>query len=123
MADRGQWRRHVSDVMESFVDGFANAGFQRQRFLPEYGGRSDPGSLADAAGRASASNTGRGKRKIVLLSFLGVGTPAAERPYRAIVNCGRRSRPGWSPAMTIARSCPVEASAKSIAAAHQRRGR
>ena len=74
------------DVMQAFVDSFADAGFQAQSFCPSYG-------LAEATLAVSIMPPGEGIRlELVEESELsGVGTPAQERPrrYRAIVNCGR----------------------------------
>ena len=74
------------DVMQSFVDSFADAGFMASAFCPSYG-------LAEATLAVSLMPPGEGIRlELVEESELsGVGTPAQERPrrYRAIVNCGR----------------------------------
>jgi fatty-acyl-CoA synthase len=74
------------DVMQAFVDSFADAGFQASSFCPSYG-------LAEATLAVSIMPPGEGIRlELVEESELsGVGTPAQERPrrYRAIVNCGR----------------------------------
>ena len=74
------------DVMQAFVDGFADAGFKAQAFCPSYG-------LAEATLAVSLMPPGEGIRlELVEESELsGVGTPEQERPrrYRAIVNCGR----------------------------------
>ena len=74
------------DVMQSFVDSFADAGFKAQAFCPSYG-------LAEATLAVSLMPPGEGIRlELVEESELsGVGTPAQERPrrYRAIVNCGK----------------------------------
>ena len=74
------------DVMQSFVDGFAPAGFRASAFCPSYG-------LAEATLAVSLMPPGEGIRlELVEESELsGVGTPEQERPrrYRAIVNCGR----------------------------------
>ena len=74
------------DVMQAFVDGFADAGFKASAFCPSYG-------LAEATLAVSLMPPGEGIRlELVEESELsGVGTPAQERPrrYRAIVNCGR----------------------------------
>jgi len=74
------------DVMQAFVDSFADAGFKAQSFCPSYG-------LAEATLAVSIMPPGEGIRlELVEESELsGVGTPAQERPrrYRAIVNCGR----------------------------------
>ena len=74
------------DVMQAFVDGFANAGFNASAFCPSYG-------LAEATLAVSLMPPGEGIRlELVEESELsGVGTPEQERPrrYRAIVNCGK----------------------------------
>ena len=74
------------DVMQAFVDEFADAGFKAQAFCPSYG-------LAEATLAVSIMPPGEGIRlELVEESELaGAGTPAQERPrrYRAIVNCGR----------------------------------
>ena len=74
------------DVMQAFVDSFADAGFRAQSFCPSYG-------LAEATLAVSIMPPGEGIRlELVEESELsGVGTPAQERPrrYRAIVNCGK----------------------------------
>jgi fatty-acyl-CoA synthase len=74
------------DVMQAFVDAFADAGFNALSFCPSYG-------LAEATLAVSLMPPGEGIRlELVEESELsGVGTPAQERPrrYRAIVNCGK----------------------------------
>ena len=74
------------DVMQAFVDSFADAGFKAGAFCPSYG-------LAEATLAVSLMPPGEGIRlELVEESELsGVGTPAQERPrrYRAIVNCGK----------------------------------
>lgn len=74
------------DVMQAFVDSFADAGFKAGSFCPSYG-------LAEATLAVSIMPPGEGIRlELVEESELsGVGTPAQERPrrYRAIVNCGK----------------------------------
>jgi fatty-acyl-CoA synthase len=74
------------DVMQAFVDSFADAGFKAGAFCPSYG-------LAEATLAVSLMPPGEGIRlELVEESELsGVGTPAQERPrrYRAVVNCGR----------------------------------
>ena len=74
------------DVMQAFVDEFADAGFKAQSFCPSYG-------LAEATLAVSIMPPGEGIRlELVEESELsGAGTPAQERPrrYRAIVNCGK----------------------------------
>ena len=59
------------DVMQAFVDAFADAGFKARRFLPELRPRrSDAGGHDDAAGRRHPRRAGRGER------LSGGGTPA-----------------------------------------------
>nr|WP_283938468.1 fatty acyl-AMP ligase [Sphingomonas alba] len=74
------------DVMQAFVDSFADAGFKAGAFCPSYG-------LAEATLAVSIMPPGQGIRiELVEESELsGVGTPSQERPrrYRAIVNCGK----------------------------------
>ncbi|WP_240913761.1 fatty acyl-AMP ligase [Sphingomonas sp. HDW15A] len=74
------------DVMQAFVDAFADAGFKAKAFCPSYG-------LAEATLAVSIMPPGEGIRvELVEESELsGVGTPEQERPrrYRAIVNCGK----------------------------------
>ena len=74
------------DVMQAFVDSFADAGFKAGAFCPSYG-------LAEATLAVSLMPPGEGIRlELVEESELsGAGTPAQERPrrYRAIVNCGK----------------------------------
>ncbi len=74
------------DVMQAFVDAFADAGFKAQAFCPSYG-------LAEATLAVSIMPPGEGIRvELVEESELsGVGTPQQARPrrYRAIVNCGK----------------------------------
>ncbi len=83
------------DVMQSFVDAFAPAGFQASAFLPSYG-------LAEATLAVSIMPPGEGIRaELVEETQLsggdlddGNGGGGAQRPqrYRAIVNCGRPVR-------------------------------
>ena len=74
------------DVMQSFVDSFADAGFKASAFCPSYG-------LAEATLAVSIMPPGEGIRvELVEESELsGAGTPQQERPrrFRAIVNCGK----------------------------------
>ncbi|WP_231639534.1 fatty acyl-AMP ligase [Sphingomonas profundi] len=76
------------DVMQSFVDAFAEAGFQASAFLPSYG-------LAEATLAVSIMPPGEGiVVELVEETQLSGGAGAAGRPqrYRAIVNCGRPAR-------------------------------
>jgi fatty-acyl-CoA synthase len=74
------------DVMQAFVDSFADAGFKASAFCPSYG-------LAEATLAVSIMPPNEGIRvELVEESELaGIGTSAQERPrrYRAIVNCGK----------------------------------
>ena len=75
------------DVMQAFVDSFADAGFPASAFCPSYG-------LAEATLAVSLMPPGEGIRlELVEESKLSGGEPAPggdDRPqrYRAIVNCG-----------------------------------
>lgn len=75
------------DVMQAFVDAFADAGFQASAFCPSYG-------LAEATLAVSVMPPGEGIR-LELVEESQLSGAAAEdgedRPkrYRAIVNCGR----------------------------------
>jgi fatty-acyl-CoA synthase len=75
------------DVMQAFVDSFANAGFRASAFCPSYG-------LAEATLAVSLMPPGEGIR-LELVEESQLSGAAAEdgkdRPkrYRAIVNCGR----------------------------------
>jgi fatty-acyl-CoA synthase len=74
------------DVMQAFVDAFADAGFKASAFCPSYG-------LAEATLAVSLMPPGEGIRlELVEESELsGVGGADQERPrrFRAIVNCGK----------------------------------
>jgi fatty-acyl-CoA synthase len=74
------------DVMQAFVDAFADAGFQASAFLPSYG-------LAEATLAVSIMPPGEGIVVELVEETLLAGGGAAERDkpqrYRAIVNCGR----------------------------------
>ncbi len=73
------------DVMQSFVDAFADAGFQASAFLPSYG-------LAEATLAVSIMPPGEGiVVELVEETELSGGDGDADRPtrYRAIVNCGK----------------------------------
>jgi fatty-acyl-CoA synthase len=73
------------DVMQAFVDAFADAGFQASAFLPSYG-------LAEATLAVSIMPPGEGIRVELVeetqLSGVAAGTDRPQR-YRAIVNCGK----------------------------------
>ncbi|MEA3057939.1 MAG: fatty-acyl-CoA synthase, partial [Sphingomonadales bacterium] len=74
------------DVMQAFVDGFAEAGFQASAFCPSYG-------LAEATLAVSLMPPGEGIRlELVEENELsGCAPNDGERPrrYRAVVNCGK----------------------------------
>ena len=76
------------DVMQHFVDAFADAGFQATAFLPSYG-------LAEATLAVTLMPPGEGIRVELVEETQLSGVPAgADRPqrFRAIVNCGRPVR-------------------------------
>ncbi len=76
------------DVMQSFVDAFADAGFKASAFLPSYG-------LAEATLAVSLMPPGEGIRvELVEETQLSGGASGKDRPqrYRAIVNCGKPVR-------------------------------
>jgi fatty-acyl-CoA synthase len=74
------------DVMQAFVDCFAEAGFEASAFCPSYG-------LAEATLAVSLMPPGEGIRlELVEENELSGGAPGdAGRPrrYRAVVNCGK----------------------------------
>jgi fatty-acyl-CoA synthase len=74
------------DVMQSFVDTFAPAGFDAKAFLPSYG-------LAEATLAVSIMPPGEGIVVELVEETLLAGGTAGERDrpqrYRAIVNCGK----------------------------------
>jgi fatty-acyl-CoA synthase len=74
------------DVMQAFVDSFAEAGFKASAFCPSYG-------LAEATLAVSLMPPGEGIRlELVEENELGGCAPDEEdrpRRYRAIVNCGK----------------------------------
>jgi fatty-acyl-CoA synthase len=76
------------DVMQHFVDAFADAGFKASAFLPSYG-------LAEATLAVSIMPPGEGiKVELVAESELS-GIPHREGDpirYRALVNCGKPAR-------------------------------
>ena len=76
------------DVMQAFVDAFADAGFQATAFLPSYG-------LAEATLAVSLMPVGEGIRVELVeeteLSGMHHGEDRPQR-YRAIVNCGKAVR-------------------------------
>ena len=76
------------DVMQHFVDAFADAGFQASAFLPSYG-------LAEATLAVSIMPPGEGIRvELVEETQLSGVAHGQDRPqrYRAIVNCGKPAR-------------------------------
>lgn len=76
------------DVMQSFVDAFADAGFKASAFLPSYG-------LAEATLAVSIMPPGEGIRvELVEETQLSGSSKSEGRPqrYRAIVNCGKPVR-------------------------------
>jgi fatty-acyl-CoA synthase len=76
------------DVMQAFVDAFAEAGFKASAFLPSYG-------LAEATLAASLMPPGEGiVVELVEETQLSGGAHSQDRPrrYRAIVNCGKPVR-------------------------------
>ncbi|WP_213980608.1 fatty acyl-AMP ligase [Sphingomonas sp. dw_22] len=76
------------DVMQSFVDAFADAGFKASAFLPSYG-------LAEATLAVSIMPPGEGIIvELVEETQLSGGVSRADRPqrFRAIVNCGVPAR-------------------------------
>ena len=77
------------DVMQAFVDAFAEAGFDAKAFLPSYG-------LAEATLAVSIMPPGEGiKVELVAETELsGGGSATVGRPqrYRAVVNCGVPAR-------------------------------
>ena len=76
------------DVMQHFVDAFADAGFKASAFLPSYG-------LAEATLAVSIMPPGEGiVVELVEETELSGAANDAGRPtrYRAIVNCGRAAR-------------------------------
>ena len=76
------------DVMQSFVDAFADAGFKANAFLPSYG-------LAEATLAVSIMPPSEGIRVELVeetqLSGVAAGQDRPQR-YRAIVNCGKPVR-------------------------------
>ena len=74
------------DVMQAFVDAFADAGFQASAFCPSYG-------LAEATLAVSLMPPGEGIRlELVEEAVLNGGASGAKgrpRRYRAVVNCGK----------------------------------
>ncbi len=76
------------DVMQSFVDAFADAGFRATAFLPSYG-------LAEATLAVTIMPPGEGiKVELVAEERLSGKPRDLSRParYRAIVNCGKAVR-------------------------------
>ncbi|MFS0771886.1 fatty acyl-AMP ligase [Sphingomonas sp. 1P08PE] len=76
------------DVMQGFVDAFADAGFKASAFLPSYG-------LAEATLAVSIMPPGEGIRvELVEETELSGSDHDGQRPqrFRAIVNCGKPVR-------------------------------
>jgi fatty-acyl-CoA synthase len=77
------------DVMQAFVDAFADAGFQATAFLPSYG-------LAEATLAVSIMPPGEGivVELVEETELSGGGSATLGRPqrYRAVVNCGVPAR-------------------------------
>ena len=76
------------DVMQHFVDAFADAGFRPGAFMPSYG-------LAEATLAVTLMPPGEGIRVELVEETQLSGVPAGEdRPqrFRAIVNCGKPVR-------------------------------
>ncbi len=76
------------DVMQGFVNAFADAGFKASSFLPSYG-------LAEATLAVTIMPPGEGIRVELVEESRLSGQPAdLDRParYRAIVNCGKPVR-------------------------------
>jgi fatty-acyl-CoA synthase len=76
------------DVMQAFVDAFADAGFDARAFLPSYG-------LAEATLAVSIMPPGEGiVVELVEETELSGGSATLGRPqrYRAVVNCGVPAR-------------------------------
>ena len=77
------------DVMQAFVDAFADAGFNARSFLPSYG-------LAEATLAVSIMPPGEGIVVELVEETLLAGGGSADRNrpqrYRAIVNCGKPVR-------------------------------
>ena len=95
--DLSRWRiagngadRIRPDVMQAFVDAFADAGFAATSFLPSYG-------LAEATLAVSIMPPGEGivvelVEETLLAGSIGNGAKGRPQRYRAIVNCGRPVR-------------------------------
>jgi fatty-acyl-CoA synthase len=77
------------DVMQAFVDAFADAGFKARSFLPSYG-------LAEATLAVSIMPPGEGIvcELVEETTLAGDGKVHRDRPqrYRAVVNCGKPAR-------------------------------
>jgi len=77
------------DVMQAFVDAFAEAGFDAKAFLPSYG-------LAEATLAVSIMPPGEGimVELVAETELSGGGSATIGRPqrYRAVVNCGVPAR-------------------------------
>ncbi|HYZ48954.1 MAG TPA: fatty acyl-AMP ligase [Sphingomonas sp.] len=76
------------DVMQSFVDAFADAGFDAKAFLPSYG-------LAEATLAVTIMPPGEGIQvELVEETELSGGKAANDGPqrFRAVVNCGKPAK-------------------------------
>ncbi len=76
------------DVMQAFVDAYAEAGFKAESFLPSYG-------LAEATLAVTIMPPGEGLRVELVdeAELSGVAQlPGMPRRFRAIVNCGKPCR-------------------------------
>ena len=77
------------DVMQAFVDAFAQAGFQASSFLPSYG-------LAEATLAVSIMPPGEGivVELVAETQLSGGEAQPGQRPqrFRAVVNCGKPAR-------------------------------
>jgi fatty-acyl-CoA synthase len=76
------------DVMQSFVDAFADAGFKASAFLPSYG-------LAEATLAVTIMPPGEGiEVELVEETELAGGIAANDGPqrFRAVVNCGKPAK-------------------------------
>ena len=104
------------DVMQAFVDCFAEAGFKASAFCPSYGlAEADAGRVADAAGRRHPARAGRGDRAVGRRSR----RPRAPAPlprHRQLRQAGDRHG-GRDPRRRRRSRCPTAASASSSSAA------
>ena len=109
------------DVMQAFVDGFADAGFKASSLLPQLRPRrSDAGGLADAAGRRHPPRAGRGKRAVGR-RHAGAGTPAPLPRDRQLRQAGQRHG-SRDPRRRRRASSPTARSARSACRGTSRHG-